>query len=145
MLIRHSGDYRWENVQLLAYKEEGNHFKNITRQILLDGQPELPCQVRYFEIAAGGHSTLEKHQHVHYVVVARGIGDALVGDDIYQVHENDILMIPSLTWHQFRATTDQPLGFICLVNMERDKALLPSQQDLEVLNKNPRIAEFIRC
>lgn len=145
MFIRHSGDYRWENVQLLAYKEEGNHFKNITRQILLDGQPALPCQVRYFEIASGGYSTLEQHQHIHYVVISRGNGDALVGDAIYHVQEKDVLMIPSLTWHQFRATSDQPLGFICLVHMERDKALLPTEEDLKLLNQNPDIAEFIRC
>lgn len=145
MLIRHSGDYRWDNVELLAYKEAGNHFKNITRQILLDGQPELPCQVRYFEIASGGYSTLEQHEHVHYVVIARGGGEALVGDSIYQVQEKDVLMIPSLTWHQFRATSEQPLGFICLVNMDRDKALLPSKEDLELLSQKPHIAEFIRC
>lgn len=145
MLIRHTGDYRWENVPVLAYKEDGNNFKSITRQILLDGQADLPCQVRYFEIAPDGHSTLEQHQHVHYVVIARGTGEALVGRDIYQVRENDVVMIPPLTWHQFRATSGQPLGFLCMVNIDRDKAMLPTAEDLALLNSDPGIASFIRC
>lgn len=145
MLIRHSGDYRWENVPVLAYKEAGNNFKHITRQVLLEGQTDLPCQVRYFEIASGGHSTLEQHRHVHYVVIARGQGEALVGRDIYQVRENDVIMIPPSTWHQFQATDGQPLGFLCMVNIDRDKAQLPTAEDLAVLNSDPKIADFIRC
>lgn len=145
MLIRQSGEYQWEGIPVLAYKEEGNHFKSITRQLLLEGEPELPCQLRYFEVAPGGHSTLERHQHVHFVVIFRGEGEVLIGKNIYHVKEKDVLVIPSFTWHQLRATADNsPLGFLCLVKEERDKAILPTEEELKRLKENPNIATFIR-
>ena len=45
--------FRWEGVELLAYKDEGSApFKAITRQVLF-GRPELGCELRYFEMRAG--------------------------------------------------------------------------------------------
>ena len=54
---RAQGDgFRWEGVELLAYKEEGSApFKAITRQVLFQ-RPELQCELRYFEMQPGGHS-----------------------------------------------------------------------------------------
>ena len=51
-------NFRWDDVSLLAYKEEGSApFKSITRQVLFQDS-ELKCELRYFEVAAGGYSTL---------------------------------------------------------------------------------------
>ncbi len=144
MLTRHLGDYRWDGVSLLAYKEEGSHFKAITRQILFAGSADLPCQLRYFEIAPGGYSTLEKHHHIHLVLIARGAGQVLLGDRINQVQEHDLFVVEPEQWHQLRATADQPLGFYCLVNSERDRPVRPNAADLEALRQDPTIAAFIR-
>lgn len=144
MLIQHLGNYDWENVPVLSYKEEGTHFKSITRQILSEGLADVPCQLRYFEIAPGGYSTLERHYHAHLVTILRGAGEALLGEKIYPVRDKDIITIPGRTWHQFRATEGIPLGFLCLVNIERDKAILPAENDLELLRRDPDIAAFIR-
>ncbi|MDD4599922.1 hypothetical protein SDC9_15115 [bioreactor metagenome] len=144
MLIRHTGNYNWDDVPVLVYKEQGICFKDITRQVLLTGDSELPCQLRYFEVAPGGHSTLEHHQHVHFVVIFRGEGDVLLGDRIYHVQEKDVIEIPAHIWHQFKATANVPLGFLCLVNTERDKPILPTEDDLKLLQKDPAIAAFIR-
>ena len=35
-----------------------------------------------------------------------------------------------MTWHQFRATQGEPLGFLCMVNAQRDKPQLPTAEDL---------------
>jgi quercetin dioxygenase-like cupin family protein len=144
MLISYNGDYHWQNTPTLVYKEDSSPFKDITRQILVDGVPGLPCQLRYFEVAPGGYSTLEHHQHVHLVVIFRGEGDVLLENKVHHVQEKDVLVIPALAWHQLRATSDTPLGFLCLVNSERDKPLLPTPQELSMLKLNPDIAEFIR-
>lgn len=144
MFIRHSGNYRWEGVPLLAYKETGSCFKDITRQVLLDGVPELSCQLRYFEVEPGGYSTLEHHQHVHFVVIFRGEGSVLLGEQIYPVKEKDVIEIPSFSWHQFKATGNIPLGFLCLVNVDRDKPILPTEEDLKSLRQDAAIAAFIR-
>lgn len=144
MLIKHKGNYEWENIPILNYKESGTYFKNITRRVFSEGLSDIPCQLRYFEIAPEGYSTLENHNHSHLVIIFRGQGEALLGDKIYPVHEKDVITIPSQTWHQFRATKGTFLGFLCLVNVERDRPHLPSEDELEVLRANPEVAAFIR-
>lgn len=144
MVIRHTDESHWESIPVLNYKEEGNSFRKITRQVLYDGTKELPCQVRYFEIAPGGHSSLERHEHVHVVFIARGEGDVLLDREIHRVTEKDVVTIPSNTWHQFQADRGSPLGFLCMVNVERDRPHLPTTEDLEVLRRDPRVASFIK-
>lgn len=135
---------RWENVPVLPYKQEGTApFKDITRQTLFD-DPDLKCQVRYFEMAAGGYSTLERHEHVHAVMILRGRGRCMVGERIFAVAEHDLVNIPGLTWHQFQASSDAPMGFLCVVNQERDRPQMPTAEDLHLLRANPEVARFIR-
>jgi hypothetical protein len=49
-----------------------------------------------------------------------------------------------MTWHQFRASENEPLGFLCLVNAERDRPQLPGPEELRALRQNPAVAEFIQ-
>jgi hypothetical protein len=67
-----------------------------------------------------------------------------VGDQIYDLDLYDLVRVPPLTWHQFRATTDEPLGFLCLVNCERDRPMLPTAADLQQLRQLPQVEEFIQ-
>ena len=58
---------RWEDVPVQGYKNDGTTtFKDITKQILFS-EPELDFQWRYFEVAPGGYSSLERHEHAHAV------------------------------------------------------------------------------
>jgi quercetin dioxygenase-like cupin family protein len=142
--VRRFQDFRWEDTDLLAYKEEGAApFKAITRQTLFR-DPALKGELRYFEMAPGGYSTLERHQHMHAVLILRGAGECLVGDTVYRIAANDLVSIAPMTWHQFRANAGQPLGFLCLVNVERDKPQLPTAEDIETLSANPQIAAFLK-
>lgn len=135
--------YRWENVPFLPYKEEGSApFKSITRQVLFD-VPELRCELRYFEVAPGGYSTLERHQHVHGVMILRGAADVLVGNEVKAVKAFDLVHIPPMTWHQFRTRGEEPMGFLCMVNIERDRPQLPDEDDLRRLREDPTIAAFL--
>jgi quercetin dioxygenase-like cupin family protein len=137
-------DFRWEDVELLPYKEDGRAlFKSITRQVLFS-DPELHGELRYFEVAPGGYSTLERHEHMHAVLILRGRGHCLVGNEVRPVETRDLVTVPRLTWHQFRATADEPLGFLCMVNAARDKPQLPSPEDLAELQADPEIAAFLK-
>ena len=60
--------FRWEGVEEREYKQSGGR----------DGVARFPLaragagfEVRYFEIAPGGHSSLEKHEHVTWCGAAR--------------------------------------------------------------------------
>lgn len=136
-------NYRWENVPFLPYKEEGiAPFKSITRQVLFD-VPDLRCELRYFEVAPGGYSTLERHEHVHGVMILRGEADVLVGSEIKAVKAFDLVHIPPMTWHQFRTKGAEPMGFLCMVNAERDRPQLPTDDDLRRLRQDPALAAFL--
>jgi quercetin dioxygenase-like cupin family protein len=136
--------FRWDDVSLLAYKEEGSApFKAITRQVLFKDD-ELHCELRYFEVAAGGYSTLERHEHTHGVMILRGAADVMVGGEVRPVKQFDLVSIPPMTWHQFRTKGDEPMGFLCMVNVERDKPQLPSAEEVEQLKADPAIADFLR-
>ena len=142
-LIRSGDDFTWDSVPVRNYKEDGTTFLGVTRQVLFDGDPKLPCEWRYFEVAANGHTSLERHEHIHVVMVIRGGGRALIGREIHDLKCFDLVRIPSLTWHQFRAA-DEPLGFLCLVHSDRDRPQLPDRAALDELRADPRIAEFLR-
>ncbi|MSP03937.1 MAG: cupin domain-containing protein [Acetobacteraceae bacterium] len=138
-------DCRWDAVEHLPYKEEGSSlFKAISRQVLFD-EPELACQLRYFEMDAGGYSTLERHEHMHAVMILRGHGVCLVAEEVCAVKPLDLITIPAWAWHQFRANAGEPMGFMCMVNQTRDRPQLPSESDLAGLRANPAIAAFLQA
>jgi len=143
-LLKSNGDFTWENIDILKYKEEGAHFKAITRQILFEGNRDLPGQLRYFDIAPGGYSTLERHNHEHVVMVIRGAGKALIGAEVISLDRFDIVHIPPRTWHQFQPVGNDSLGFLCLVNKERDKPERPSKAELDEIKKSKAVAQFIK-
>jgi quercetin dioxygenase-like cupin family protein len=143
MSVRRFTEYGWEGVEVLAYKD-GGPYRGVTRQVLFEGEASLPAQWRYFEVEPGGHSTLERHEHIHYVLILRGRGRCLVGDTISEIAAHDLVEVPRLAWHQFRAAEDAPLGFLCLVSATRDRPQLPSADDLAALRGKPSIADFIR-
>jgi mannose-6-phosphate isomerase-like protein (cupin superfamily) len=136
-------DYRWDSVDLLPYKEDDRAlFKAITRQTLFS-DPGMTGELRYFEMAADGFSTLERHEHMHAVLILRGRGHCLVGGEVRSVETRDLVTVPPMTWHQFRATKGEPLGFLCMVNAQRDKPQLPTADDLARLKADPKIAAFL--
>ena len=142
--IRRFNAFRWEDTDLLAYKEEGSApFKAITRQTLFR-DPALKCELRYFEMSPGGYSTLERHEHMHAVLILRGKGEVLIGEEVRKIESNDLVSVEPWTWHQFRAGPDSPLGFLCMVNAERDKPSLPSEEERKALAANPKVAAFLK-
>ena len=137
-------DYRWDAVAELPYKEDDRAlFRAITRQVLFS-DTALASELRYFEVAPGGFSTLERHEHMHAVLILRGRGHCLVGRDVKALATRDLVTVPPMTWHQFRATGSEPLGFLCMVNAQRDKPQLPSEAELAELEADPAIEAFLR-
>jgi len=138
-----SAQFRWEGIPVMAYKEESGDFRDITRQVLF-GDEGIGAELRYFEIGPGGWSSLERHQHVHAVMIVRGAGRALVGERILELKPHDLVRVPPLTWHQFRAAERDTLGFLCLVACGRDRPERPDQAAVQTLRADRQVAEFIR-
>ena len=141
---RQSRPFVWEGGAVLAYKEADGTFRSVTRQILSDAEHGQGTSLRYFEVGPGGHTTLERHEHTHVVIPIRGRGSALVVDRIVPLALHDVVFVPSWGWHQFRAADDEPLGFLCAVRVDRDRPVLPGEEDLAALRRDPQVAAFIR-
>ena len=142
--MRQTEPFRWEGVEVRPYKSEGTHFAGVTRQVLFEGGDGLGCQLRYFEVEPGGWSSLERHHHAHAVMIVRGAARVLVGHRILEARTNDLVRVPSLTWHQFQAAGDAPLGFLCIVDCERDVPERPDEAALAELRRDAEVAGFIR-
>lgn len=117
--------FRWEGVELKPYQaSEAAPFKDVTRQTLLgegSGEVALGFITRYFEVQPGGYSTLELHRHPHTVIVLRGTGEVVLGDETHEIAPFDCVYVAPGSQHQFRATGREPLGFLCVVDRVRDR------------------------
>jgi quercetin dioxygenase-like cupin family protein len=141
--IRRFREFRWGAVEHRPYKEAGGAlFRAISRQVLFE-DPALACELRYFEMEPGGFSTLERHQHMHAVMVFRGHGHCLLGSAVFPMQAFDLVEIPALTWHQFRATCGETFGFLCMVNSDRDRPQPPTELELAALRADPAVAAFL--
>jgi quercetin dioxygenase-like cupin family protein len=76
-------------------------------------------------------------------MILRGEGECLLGEEVRPVKQFDLVTIPAWTWHQFRATGGQPMGFLCMVNQQRDRPQLPSAEDLAKLKAHPALSGFL--
>src|SRR5258705_11763449 len=98
---RKAKDYRWEGVDQLPYKEDDRAlFKAITRQVLFS-DPQMHAELRYFEMEPDGFSTLERHQHMHAVLILRGRGHCLVDGEVRRIETRDLITVPRMPRHHF--------------------------------------------
>lgn len=134
---------RWDGIEPHIYKENPGVFRDVTKQVLFDNEGDLPVQFRYFQVEAGGFSSFERHAHMHFVVIFKGSGHALLGHTVREVHEGDVLTIPGWEWHQFKADRGERLGFFCLVNHDRDTPVYPTAEDVAEIRKDPDAAAFL--
>jgi quercetin dioxygenase-like cupin family protein len=136
-------DFRWDGVAHQPYKQDGEApFKDISRQVLFHDDA-LACELRYFEMDTNGFSSLERHEHAHAVMIMRGRGQCMVDGEVRDVKQFDLITIPGWTWHQFRANAGEPFGFMCMVNVTRDRPVLPTAEELERMRANPAVAAFL--
>lgn len=119
--------FQWDGREPIAYKATDDlPFRNVSRTELIGTAGEQTAfDLRYFEIGPGGHSSLEKHQHTHVVIGARGTGTLTSGGKRIAVEPFDVAYVPPLQVHQLSNETDQPFGFFCIVNHDRDRPQQP--------------------
>jgi len=116
----------WVGVEPTAYKDGEGLFLGVVRHSLLGsrGRDEgLDFEVRYFEVAPGGYSSLERHGHPHAVLVLRGRGHARLGDTRHEISTHDVVYVAPNEVHRFEADAGEPLGFLCVVDRNRDRPI----------------------
>ena len=111
----HKGQFDWEGVPLSRYPP-GKEMQGVSvRWLIGPAEGAAKFAVRYYEIAPGGWTSLDRHAHNHGVVVLRGRGQVLLGQDQHQVAFGDVVYIPPYEVHQLRNAGEEPFGFLCVI------------------------------
>lgn len=128
----------WQGVEAERYKAEGGGWASIARHVLVGARGESSSfDLRYFEIAPGGYSSLEKHVHAHVVVCVHGRGRALLGGEVREMAFLDTAYIAGDDPHQLLNPFEEPFGFFCIVDRDRDRPRGLGGEELQTLLDGP--------
>ena len=125
-----AGDWAGIEPRRYRHEEEGlARFRDVTRHALLgagpgSGEAGLGFELRYFEIAPGGYSSLERHAHGHAVVIVKGRGAVRLGEATEPVSTLDVVYVAPHDVHRFSADAGEALGFLCVVDRARDRPVV---------------------
>lgn len=122
-MIYRSNDFEWPDVKLDHYKNEEDTWQDVSRRVLFSSNFSH-FETRYFEVAPGGFTSHEKHKHEHCVVVMRGVGEVMINGDWGTVRVGDVIHVMPNMPHQFRNSSEEPFGILCIVDKERDRPTL---------------------
>jgi quercetin dioxygenase-like cupin family protein len=100
-------DGSWDGVAPRDYE----HVPGVVRHELIGGPS---YRVRYFEVAPGQRTALERHAPDHGVVIERGRARVTLGDDEHELAPGDVVYVAPDELHCFEALGDETLGFICV-------------------------------
>jgi ribulose-bisphosphate carboxylase large chain len=122
-LLRHGEGYEWTARPSSPYKDASNlSFKRVRRVELVGKFGERTnADLRYFEVQPGGYSSMERHLHTHLIIGARGTGVLVLGNERCELGPYDVAYVEPLEPHQLRNEGDEPFGFFCIVDHERDR------------------------
>ncbi len=119
-------NFLWDHRSFSEYKpaDSSGGFRNINRLELMGrGLKKTGFDLRYFEIQKEGYSSLEKHRHAHVIIAARGQGIIQIGEEEYKVNPFDVVFVDSWKVHRLKNPFEEPFGFFCIVDSERDKPI----------------------
>lgn len=119
----------WAGIERQVYKDEPGTWEGVSR-FTFSPDALTQFEMRYFEITPGGYTSREEHEHEHCVVVVSGRGEVWLDGEWQSIGQDDYVQVRGWQMHQFRASEDSPLGFICVVDRVRDRPQLASSCDL---------------
>jgi len=123
------GGWDWEGVPCNQLQPGITVQRFISRR---DGSNNI--EMRYFEIEPGARSNFEKHNYEHAVLVLRGRGEILLGEDVFPVKFGDAVFVEADEIHQFRAAEDELFGFLCTVLDKELRVTVHGEQTLVIFD-----------
>lgn len=112
--IGSGGAMGWKGVQEQRYPGPNGSGVSV-RWLIGPADAARHFAVRYFEIQPGCHTSLGSHAHDHGVVVLRGRGQVLLGEEVKEVSYADTVYVSPQEVHQFRCVSEEPFGFLCVI------------------------------
>ena len=81
---------------------------------------------------------------MHAVLILRGRGHCLVGSEVKPIETRDLVTVPPMTWHQFRATARRAARLPVHGECHARQAATADGEDLAGLQEDAKIAAFLR-
>jgi len=113
-------EFSWEGARTRMYKKTETNQVSETWMI---GKAEgaQNFAFRYYHLSPGSKSNLEQHPYDHGILVLQGSGEIRLEESIHAVGKGDIIYIEPDMLHQVNNSSDEPLGFICVIPARREK------------------------
>jgi len=99
----------------------GDGISGVTMKLLVGREDEATSfAMRHFKVEPNGFTPKHSHDWEHEILVLKGQGELECDGETTTIAKGDGLFIPSNQTHQFRATGDTPLEFLCIVPVASD-------------------------
>jgi quercetin dioxygenase-like cupin family protein len=115
MKVTHSTDVPLEKVEMPG--AQGCAY----RVALSSRDGNLSMAMRFFEVAAGGHTPLHQHPYEHEVLILEGQGTVWREGQEVALKAGHVLFVPADEMHQFKNTGSSLLKFMCLIPAQFQK------------------------
>ena len=90
--------------------------EGVTRWVLVSREDEAPnFAMRRFRVEPGGHTPYHQHPYEHEVFILGGRGWLRGEDGELELLPGSAVFVPPDEMHQFRASTETTLEFLCMV------------------------------
>jgi quercetin dioxygenase-like cupin family protein len=90
--------------------------KGVTIKWLINEKDGAPTfLMRHFTVEANGFTPYHSHDWEHEVYVLEGSGKVRYEDREEEIRPGDAVFIPPNEKHQFQASPEKPLKFLCMV------------------------------
>jgi quercetin dioxygenase-like cupin family protein len=99
----------------------GEGLREVTKRVLVSPDDGWDGWVmRLFDVGPGGHTPRHTHAWPHINFVASGTGELFLDGDTHALAAGSYAYVPGGHEHQFRASSDETLSFVCIVPAEGD-------------------------
>lgn len=112
------GEWNWQGVAKKNYPATSGPegARGVSVRWLISEEEGAPYfALRYFEVEAGGQTVLDQHQHDHGVVILRGKGMVILGEEKKEVSPGDVIYIPPQEVHQLINRGEEIFAFLCVI------------------------------
>ena len=112
MTVKHSNEVEAKNVSA---------GKDTTIQVLISSQEGPNFALRKFSMLPGGGMPSHTNTVEHEQYVLRGHARIGIGEEIYEVKQGDVVLIPADEIHFYENIGTEPFEFLCIIPNKEDK------------------------
>ncbi len=112
MTVKHSNEVEAKNVSA---------GKDTTIQVLISSQEGPNFALRKFSMLPGGGMPRHTNTVEHEQYVLRGHARIGIGEEIYEVKQGDVVLIPADEIHFYENIGTEPFEFLCIIPNKEDK------------------------